>query len=138
MPDTPLPARAARYAALAPTERETLVTELLAEVEQVTAERDRLLTFLVGFANAKQGFDVYGPTRAPGAMHEKCWWAFDGSHWVDGDTPLEAVRKAAGLDTPALPRVSIVDTLEALRDAGGKAWDNVGDVEGYLGREERP
>lgn len=70
--------------------------ELTDELRKVTAERDRLLLWLVGFANATQKFDLYGPDELRRDSHR--WWVFDGQQWQHAPTALGAVRKAAGLD----------------------------------------
>jgi hypothetical protein len=52
-----------------------------------------------------------------------------------GGDPLRAmVGLRQAIDPPEGP--GIVEALDALRDAGGKDWDRVEDVEEYLGRDE--
>lgn len=98
MPDTPLSDRAARFASLATAERESLVTELLAENERITAERDAILEWLIQQGSLSLRKTTYR-SHAFDIDHNVDWfWAFDGKGWHAAQTPLEAVRKAAGLD----------------------------------------
>lgn len=51
---------------------------------------------------------------------------------------LERMKRKLCGDFTTDPRPGILETLEAIRAAGGKAWDDVDDVVAALGRDNTP